>query len=182
MARARSGDDAALHRLVEDVGRIVRRWALVQTGNPADADEVTQEVLIRMIRYRDALPEPARLSGWLYTVTRNAAADHFRKGTRGRELTDSADTLEAAASDVPDPAREAARGELGGLLNASFKGLPRRQREVFELVELQGVPAVEAAEILGIRATSVRGNLFKARRNLRRRILAAWPDIGEDWQ
>ena len=53
---------------------------------------------------------------------------------------------------------------------------------MFDLVELQGIPATEAAGILGIRATSVRGNLFKARRNLRRRILNVWPDVEEDWQ
>ena len=68
------------------------------------------------------------------------------------------------------------------LLLSAFHELPSRQREVFDLVELQGVPATEAAEMLGIRATSVRGNLFKARRNLRRRILTVWPDVGEDWQ
>ncbi|MCE2425355.1 MAG: sigma-70 family RNA polymerase sigma factor, partial [Pseudomonadales bacterium] len=68
---------------------------------------------------------------------------------------------------------------LAELLHAFFKDLPRRQREVFDLVELQGVSATEAAQILGIRPTSVRGNLFKARRNLRRRILATWPDVRE---
>ena len=68
------------------------------------------------------------------------------------------------------------------MLRSAFDELPSRQREVFDLVELQGIPATEAAEILGIRATSVRGNLFKARRNLRRRILNVWPDVEEDWQ
>ncbi|MCY4060269.1 MAG: sigma-70 family RNA polymerase sigma factor, partial [Gammaproteobacteria bacterium] len=161
---------------------VVSRWALVQAGNAADADDVTQEVLIRMIRNLDALPEPPRLAGWLYTVTRNAATDHFRSRSRQRTAADSEDILESAVSDIANPASDAERGELGDVLRAAFDELPSRQREVFDLVELQGIPATEAAGILGIRPTSVRGNLFKARRNLRRRILTVWPDVEEDWQ
>ncbi len=179
--RARD-DDAALRNLIDAVAAAVRRWALVQTGDATEADEVTQEVLIRMIRNLDTLPQPPRLAGWLYTVTRNAAADRFRSRSRQRTVADSEAILAGTASDAADPESDAERGELAAMLHSSFRELPQRQREVFDLVELQGVPAARAAEILGIRATSVRGNLFKARRNLRRRILAEWPDIEEDWQ
>ena len=182
VARARDDDDAALRDLIDRATPLVRRWALVQTGDATEADDLTQEVLIRMIRNLDALPDPPRLSAWLYTVTRNAAADRFRKRARRREAVDSEPALGMLADDAADPADDAERGELRLLLATLFQELPRRQREVFDLVELQGVPAVEAAGILGIRATSVRGNLFKARRNLRRRILASWPEIEEDWQ
>ena len=181
LVRARD-DDRALSHLIDAVAPVVGRWALVRTGNPADADDVTQEVLIRMIRNLDALPAPPRLAGWLYTVTRNAAADGFRSRSQQRTAADSEDILASAVSDLPNPASDAERGELGEVLRAAFDELPGRQREVFDLVELQGVPATEAAGILGIRPTSVRGNLFKARRNLRRQILAVWPDVGEDWQ
>ena len=182
VARARDDDDAALRDLIDRAAPLVRRWAMVQTGDATEADDLTQDVLIRMIRNLDALPDPPRLSAWLYTVTRNAAADRFRKRARRREAVDSEPALQMLADDAADPADDAERGELRLLLATLFRELPRRQREVFDLVELQGVPAVEAAGILGIRATSVRGNLFKARRNLRRRILASWPEIGEDWQ
>ena len=181
LVRARD-DDNALSDLIDAAAPVVRRWAWVQTGDAVEADDVTQEVLIRMIRNLDILPEPPRLAGWLYTVTRNAATDRFRSRSRQRTAADSEDILESAVSDVPNPASDAERGELGDVLRAAFDDLPSRQREVFDLVELQGIPATEAAEILGIRATSVRGNLFKARRSLRRRILTVWPDIEEDWQ
>lgn len=181
LVRARD-DDNALSDLIDATAPVVRRWALVQTGDAAEADDVTQEVLIRMIRNLDALPEPPRFAGWLYTVTRNAAADRFRSRSRQRTATDSEDILESAVSDLPNPASDAERGELGDVLRSAFDKLPGRQREVFDLVELQGIPATEVADILGIRATSVRGNLFKARRNLRRRILTVWPDVEEEWQ
>lgn len=181
LVRARD-DDNALSDLIDAAAPVVRRWALVQTGDATEADDVTQEVLIRMIRNLDTLPEPPRLAGWLYTVTKNASADRFRSRSRQRAAADSEDILESAVSDGANPASDAERGELGDLLLSAFHELPSRQREVFDLVELQGIPAIEVAEILGIRATSVRGNLFKARRNLRRRILTVWPDVEEDWQ
>ncbi|MDE0420244.1 MAG: RNA polymerase sigma factor [Gammaproteobacteria bacterium] len=181
LARARD-DDAALADLIDAAAPQVRRWALVQTGDATEADDLTQEVLIRMIKNLDTLPAPPRLAGWLYTVTRNAAADRFRQRARQRHAADSEAILSGAIAADADPAGDAERGELGDLLKASFHELPRRQREVFDLVELQGIPATQAAEILGIRATSVRGNLFKARRNLRRRILDVWPDVREDWR
>ena len=181
LVRARD-DDNALSDLIDAIAPVVRRWALVQAGDATEADDVTQEVLIRMIRNLDALPEPPRLAGWLYTVTRNAAADRFRSRSRQRTALDSEAILASAVSDSANPASDAERDELGDVLRVAFDELPSRQREVFDLVELQGIPATEAAEMLGIRATSVRGNLFKARRNLRRRILTVWPDIEEDWQ
>ena len=181
LVRARD-DDNALSDLIDAAAPVVGRWALVQTGDPVEADDVTQEVLIRMIRNLDTLPEPPRLAGWLYTVTRNAATDRFRSRSRQRTAADSGDILEGAVSDISNPAMDAERVELGKVLRSAFDELPSRQREVFDLVELQGIPATEAAEILGIRATSVRGNLFKARRNLRQRILTVWPDVEEDWQ
>ena len=73
-----------------------------------------------------------------------------------------------------------ARRELAGLLETLMRELPHRQSEVFDLIELQGVPAKDVAKLIGIRPASVRGSLFKARRTLRRRILAAWPDIEEE--
>ena len=177
VARARD-DDRVLEQLVAAVAPHVRRWAWVQTGNAALADDLMQEVLIRMIRNLEDLPEPPGLTAWLYTVTRNAATDYHRRSWR-HETARTRDMLDYLADDSSDPAGDAERSELAELLHAFFKDLPRRQREVFDLVELQGVSATEAAQILGIRPTSVRGNLFKARRNLRRRILATWPDVRE---
>ena len=73
-----------------------------------------------------------------------------------------------------------ARRELAGLLETFLRELPHRQREVFDLIELQGMPTKMVARLIGIRTASVRGSLLKARRTLRRRILAAWPDVRED--
>ena len=182
--RAAGGDEAALAALVRAAAPRVRRWALVQTSDADTADDVTQEVLIRMVASLPKLREPQRIESWLFAATRNAATSLFRKLRRYTQiepLDDDAFTGEAAlVSAAPGPAEQRAHAELRQALAAAFRRLPRRQREVFDLVELQGMSAVEAAELLGSRPATVRANLFKARQTLRRRLIAAGMAAGGD--
>jgi RNA polymerase sigma-70 factor (ECF subfamily) len=181
VARARSGDDAALERLVEAAYPRVRRWALVHTGEEAEADDLTQDVLIRMIRSLDGFQGEARFATWLYSVTRNAALDRHRRGRRQSLTTAQASDADALRPWRPeDPVRATERRELGRLLRSHFAELPERQRAVFDLVELQGLSASEAAELMGIEPVSVRAHLFKARRRMRARMLEQHPELAED--
>ena len=66
------------------------------------------------------------------------------------------------------------------MVRTFFGELPPRQREVFDLADLQGLPSTEIAARLGIEPVSVRAHLFKARRALRARILEAHPLLAED--
>ena len=168
--------EGALRALVRHAAPRVHRWALVQTGDGDLADDVTQEVLIHMVASLDGLRQPERIETWLYRVTRNAAVDLFRRSRRHSE----AEPLDAEnlVSAVPGPEERRAGTEIKRLLVPAFRQLPQRQREVFDLVELQGMTAVEAAELLGIRPATVRVNLFKARAALRRRLIAA--GVGDD--
>lgn len=178
---ARRGDEAALRGLVEAVYPLVRRWALVQTCDAADADDVTQDVLVRMVRKLDTFQGDSRFESWLYAATRNAALDRHRRDQRARRITDDRGIrLRLLPTAAPDPARAAEQRELGGVLGAFFEDLPERQRQAFDLVELQGYTASGAAEVMGLEAVSVRAHLFKARRSLRARILSERPDIAEE--
>ena len=179
--RAREGDDVALRSLVEAAYPSVRRWALVHTGEAAEADDLTQDVLIRMIRQLDSFHGDARFETWLYSMTRNAATDRFRKQRRRARLCeDPRAYIELVPADSEDPSRSIERRELGSILQTFFEELPERQKEIFDLVELEGMPATEVAELLGIEPVSVRANLFKARRRLRARILEVRPEVAED--
>ena len=163
--------DGALDALVRAAAPRVRRWALVQTGDPDTADDVTQEVLIQMVASLDSLRHPERIEPWLYTATRNAAVSLFRRSRRQAEVRPL--DAEKLVSSSPGPEESRAGTELKRLLISLFRQLPRRQREVFDLVELQGMTAPRAADLLGIRPATVRVNLFKARAALRRRLIAA---------
>ncbi|HSG49669.1 MAG TPA: RNA polymerase sigma factor [Longimicrobiales bacterium] len=179
--RAQQGDRESLEALVEAAYPKVRRWALVRTGDPTEADDLTQDVMIQMIRRLDGYQGSARFDTWLYSVTRNAATDRGREATRrSRLLGDprAVDSLTPEAAPLPDDG--AGLDPVGAGLHQVFQELPLRQREVFDLVELQGLTSFEAAQRLGIEAVSVRAHLFRARRALRTRILTAHPHLAED--
>jgi RNA polymerase sigma-70 factor, ECF subfamily len=181
VSRARAGDDAALRELVEAAYPTVRRWALVRTGHPADADDLAQDVLVRMIRKLHTFHGDARFESWLYALTRNAALDRNRRSVRARRSEDDPRTERALVpTRPPDPSRSAEAAELRASLLELFRRLPERQREVVDLVELQGMTAAEAGELMGVEPVSVRAHLFKARRTLRALILAERPELAEE--
>ncbi len=180
LAAARNGDAAAVEELVAFAARFVYRRALVQVGRPHDAEEVVQEVMLKMLRRIDSLPqEGKRIAGWLHRVTRNTAIDRFRKQPP-LQRADAEVLAELAAPAETEPADRAGRQELVDLLLDFLGELPRRQREVFDLVELQGIAISDVASELRIRPSSVRGSLFKARRRLRQRMIAVWPGAGDE--
>jgi RNA polymerase sigma-70 factor (ECF subfamily) len=180
--KASDGDPDALRSLVERAYPMVRRWALVHTGDPTEAEDLTQDVLVHVIQRLDTFAGTSRFSTWLYAVTRNAATDRLRRQSRRvRRLDDPRARLEVTPDQADDPARGADRSHIRTVIAAFFGELPARQREVFELAELRGLPSAEIAEILGIEAVSVRAHLFKARKTLRQRILESHPELAEEW-
>ncbi|GMV04097.1 MAG: RNA polymerase sigma factor [Gemmatimonadota bacterium] len=178
--RAQAGDRAGLRALVEAAYPLVRRWALVRTGDAAEADDLTQDVMIQMIRTLDGFRGEARFETWLYAVTRNAAAARARRARRRDDVLGSPAAREGMTPS-PEPAPDVVlhRRDVASVVRDAFFRLPLRQREVFDLVELQGLTSPEAAERLGIEAVSVRAHLFKARRALRARILGVSPELAE---
>lgn len=180
LAAARNGDAVAVEQFVAFAAPFVYRRALVQVGRPHDAEEVVQEVMLKMLRRIDSLPqEGKRIAGWLHRVTRNTAIDRFRKQPP-LQRADAEALAELAAPAETEPADRAGRQELVDLLLDFLGELPRRQREVFDLVELQGIAISDVASELRIRPSSVRGSLFKARRRLRQRMIAVWPGAGDE--
>lgn len=179
--RAQSGEADGLRELVEAAYPRVHRWALVRTGDPREADDLTQDVMIQMIRKLDGYRGTARFSTWLYSVTRNAASDRFRRAKHQADLAEDPRAMEAFTPTEQLGADEQIdRSGLSGMVRSFFEELPLRQREVFDLVELQGLSSPEAAERLGIEPVSVRAHLFKARKALRSRILESSPELAEE--
>jgi RNA polymerase sigma-70 factor (ECF subfamily) len=180
--RARRGEQSALKAIAELVYPSVRRWALVHTGDPPDADDLTQDVLVQMLQKLDSFRADGRFTTWLYAVTRNAAADRLRRIRMGDSLAAHPRAYLALVPEPDgDPAGAAERAGLRSLLDVLFQELPWRQREVFDLVELQGFDAAHVAELLDIEPVTVRAHLFKARRRLRASILETRPELVEDF-
>ena len=174
---ARSGDERAFARLLEQVRDQVFRWALLITADSDDADDITQQVSITLHRKLHLFQERSAFSTWLYRIVRNTAVESRRRVRFSREVSFAEDavpsTLSAATEDrlkQIDDARSVA------LIRALFCELPPRQRELIDLIDTQGYSTVEAAEMMSIEPETARVHLLRARRTLRSRMLAQHPE------
>lgn len=174
--RAQRGDELALGRLLRAVRPRVFRWALVQTGSPDDAEDITQAALLRAQRGLADFGFAARFTTWLYSVTRSVAADARRTQRRRADLLSQRSP--ATATSNAEPGLDERR--LVDLVRAQLAALPVRQREVFDLVDLQGRAPTEVAELLALDAATVRVHLLRARRTIRARVMERNAALVED--
>ena len=182
--RARHGDETAFRRLVERHRDRIYRQALVQTADVDDAEDVTQEVLVRLHLGLPGFRGESKFETWLFTLTRNAAAEFRGKRSRPRRLAARLLEFGATGDEVAgDPEQRLEASLVGDRVRAFLEQLSDRQRTVLDLVDLQGYPAAEVAEMLGMRPVTVRTHLMRARRVVRMEFLGrehmeGEPDIG----
>ncbi|MCL4402694.1 MAG: RNA polymerase sigma factor [Acidobacteria bacterium] len=138
----------------------VLRTAYRILGNWADAEDVAQEVFVRLHRHGSVFPNDAALGGWLYRVTVNLCLDRARALHPEDELTE-----------VPSPAASAEsaaiREQQKQRLVRALAMLPSRERAAVVLREIEGLSTAEVAEILGSTEGTVRSQVSKAVARLR---------------
>ena len=175
---ARTGDVAAFTDLVVLLHPQVFRWALTFARDADDADEIAQETFVLMHRKMGQYSGDSSIEGWVYGITRNVALQRSRTKKRRAWLSES--TLPGIESVYnTDPGARVDRQRIAAYIRHFFIGLPPRQREVFDLVDLQGHDPAEVAEIIGMKPSTVRANLFKARASIRAHLVAVHPAWGE---
>lgn len=159
LSRARASDTSALGELFTEYGDLVYRAALRLTGQGADAEDVTQEVFVRLPAALEGFAGPLESFGaWLRRIAVRQALSHLRGGRRRREV--SVDGV--AALLAPD------EDSLGRLtLHAALLRLSDEHRAVFLLKEVEGYGHGEIAELLGISTANSEVRLHRARRQLR---------------
>jgi RNA polymerase sigma-70 factor (ECF subfamily) len=152
----------------------------MRTGDPDDAEDVAQEVAIRVHRGLARFEGRSAFTTWLYRLAANAAAELGRARGRIARLHAAAELETGASPALADRIGEMENARTAALVRAFFAELPGRQREVFDLVDLQGHTPSEAAEMLEIEAATARVHLLRARRAIRERILAEHPNLLDD--
>ncbi len=171
---AREGDDSAFEELVARLQPKVFRWALTYARDADDAEEITQETFVlvhrRLHQYKGKVP----LDAWVYQITRSIAFGKRRKAKRRRSLTES-ELPGLATVYETDPGARVDRERAAAYIHHFFLSLPAKQREVFDLVDLQGHDPADVAKLIGSRPGTVRANLFKARASIRQHLLDAHP-------
>ena len=143
------------------------------TGDPDDAEDVAQAVLARMMRSIQRFDGRSKVTSWVYRITRNASLDHQRGKRRDLRLAEKLGQLARTETDrFEDPLDSIEMKRTLGLIRTLLRELPMRQREVFDLVDLQGLKPKEAADMLEMNPNTLRVHLLRARRTMRGEMLA----------
>lgn len=149
--------------------RRVFTFASYLLGDAGEAEDVTQEVLIKLWTHGREI-ESDRLGAWLLTVTRNACTDVLRRRQRSARVIpirrDSSLPADPPSAD-PSPESRAAGSQLGGRIVRALSALPEPARSVVVLREIQGLSYREISEILEMRMSTLKVTLHRARRRLR---------------
>jgi RNA polymerase sigma-70 factor (ECF subfamily) len=182
ITRAAGGDASAFQKLVERHRSMVYRVAYQFAGNHHDAEDIAQEVFIKVYRSLDRFRQDAQLSSWMYRIVMNACIDHRR-----RHLSSGAAPFGEEAEqkmlntpeETPGPEARAYAGELGQVLETEVGRLPNGQRIVFVMRHHQGMKLCEIADALGLAEGTVKRQLHAAVHRLRQALTHANVTAGE---
>jgi RNA polymerase sigma-70 factor, ECF subfamily len=139
-------------------------------ASAADAEDVVQEVLLRVFRGTSGLRDGDRFGAWLTAMVRNAVADQLRARQRHPIVPGNAGTaLEADGTD-PDEPDDTARKNLIAALRPFVDRLPAIYREVITLSELEDVPHADIARRLAISVSGVKSRVQRGREQLHKML------------
>jgi RNA polymerase sigma-70 factor (ECF subfamily) len=177
MERYRDGDGSSLEELVARHHGSLVRWFHLQSRSREMAEDLAQEVWVRVIRHRDDYRATARFQTYLFHIARNLWIDRYRSRKAAPGMV-SADAPLGGGEDAPslgsslpgaepDPGHQASVHEDAARIRRAIEELPEGLRDVFELGEVQGMRYAEVGSILGIPVGTVKSRMHAAVQRLR---------------
>jgi RNA polymerase sigma-70 factor, ECF subfamily len=177
MLRYQKGDVRAFEVLLTRHQKPVFNFVFRFVGDKAHAEDLLQEVFLRVIKGADAYQRQAKLTTWLYTIARNLCVDASRRGKHRRAQsldapmnssdTEGATLLDVVADNAPATDRKVLDKELHGKLQAAIARLSEEQREVFLMREFLDMPFKQIADVVGCPENTVKSRMRYALEKLR---------------
>jgi RNA polymerase sigma-70 factor, ECF subfamily len=168
-------DNAAWEQIIARFRRKVFHIAYKFTGRHNDAEDLTQEIFLKVFKSLDKFNQEADFSTWLSSVARNYCIDHYRASKREREVVVedllAFDLAPAAAGSNPHRALE--DRDRSSFLRQGLSELPDKLREAVVLRDLQGLSYQEMAVRLGLPEGTVKSRINRGREELTRLLLRA---------
>src|SRR5438105_9768373 len=172
--RLRRGDPRAFEDLVIAYQHRVFGVALRMLGNRAEAEELAQEVFLRVHRAIGEFRGEAKLSTWLYAIASRLCLNRLASSDR-RVTREGDETLTRLASGDATPVDELERSELEATLHRAIAELPEERRIVVVLRDLEGLSYEEIAGALALPLNTVRSRLHRARMDLKEKLERVLP-------
>lgn len=166
--RIRRGDSGGAEELFERYAPALLKFADRMLSNRESAEEVTQEVFVKVISRAHQYDGRAAVSSWLFAIAANACRDKRRRDRRAAVVPLDA-IAELPARGEGAEARMAGR-ERRAAVRRALEGLSEEQREALVLARYHGLPYSEIARVLGISVGAVKTRIFRAVENLKARF------------
>jgi RNA polymerase sigma-70 factor (ECF subfamily) len=174
MQRIAHGDESAFAVLVERHQHAVVGTAAKMLGDAAEAEDIAQQVFLRLWRHAGRYRPTAKFTTYMFTITRNLVFNESRRRARRKQVSIEERELSGPAQADPHtsqrPDRELLHEELRQAVDKAIASLPEKQRLAVVLRRYEGTPYEEIADILGTSIPSVKSLLFRARETLRQRL------------
>jgi RNA polymerase sigma-70 factor (ECF subfamily) len=179
MLRVQAGDDTALPELFRRLSPRVLRYTRRVLQNDARAEEITQDVFVQIIRFRDRYRPESRFITWVFTIATNLCLNELRRAehqwraepvAQGEDARGPVDPGTLEDTEGVGPEAEAAGRELAAALEQGIAALPAKQRAALLLSRLDGLAYRDVAEALGSTESAVKALLFRATHGLKDRL------------
>jgi RNA polymerase sigma-70 factor (ECF subfamily) len=181
IARCQNADASAFNEIVARYKTKIYNYIYRMVGNAEDAEDLTQEVFVRMVVHIHGFRAEASLSTWLFRIAGNLCVDSFRRGRKDKGLLTSLDAPVRGDDDESGAGREIAdltqapesllgRKELGAQIEAALAKLPPKLRSAVVLHDIEGLPYDAIAEVEHIPLGTVKSRIFNARVALREQL------------
>lgn len=154
-----------LKHLWQEYENQLRQFLRSRVKNPADLDDLLQEILLKTNQHLHTVKDSEKLVSWLFQIARNTLIDYYRKS---RVSTSRQDIVkEAILTDTEPEEYEQIRRELTNCIRPFLNQLPEKYREAIELVDLQGSSQKELAHQLGLSHSAVKSRVQRGRSMLK---------------
>jgi RNA polymerase sigma-70 factor (ECF subfamily) len=185
VSRLQAGDQLAVQELADTYGSRILQLAMRHMRNREDAEEVTQDVLLKVHQKIGLFRGDAALSSWIYRITFNTAMSRLRQNRSARlaaEERDRALAREEASNDLRQPREpadwshmpdeELLRVQLRVAFDQAVADLPEIYREPVVLRDIQGLTTEEASSRLKLKDQTLKSRLHRGRLLLREKLQA----------
>lgn len=175
------GSEKAFEALIRRKKERVFWIAYRIVGDEDAARDIAQATFIRLWKVLGKFQQDQNFDTWLYRITVNLAIDHYRSQGPSREtlpLKEDEEPAVEASVHVPstDPLKALEGAELKTIFESLAARLGERQRAIFVLSQIEGMPTEQIAQVMGITHSTVRNHLFQARRSLQESMRLQYPE------
>lgn len=168
-----NGDINSFEILIKKHQKFAYNVALKYLKDPIDAEDATQESLIKAFRYLKSFNKNSKFSTWLYRIVINTCKDELRKNKKDQNnysLNNDENYIDAIEDESYEPLKNAENSELGKNLHTAIEQLEVTYKDVIILCDMKDYSYQEISEVLEIPIGTVRSRISRGRKKLRKII------------